>query len=262
MISGLIVYSEIDASKNEWFINKCQEECSKKEISLIYKEEKAAIDYINNNHVDFVIYRARNSELLKEIEVKGIRSFNNSLTNKTANDKFLTYQFFKNNGFPCLDSFLNINEVDSYPLVMKSRAGHGGSEVFLIKNKEEASRISNSNNAYIYQKYIPNNGDVRLYVLDNKVIAAIKRKSDKDFRNNYSLGGRVEPFAPSKEMEDIAIEISKLLKADYIGVDFLLANDGYFVNEIEDPVGARMLYQTSDIDIIKLFVEYISKKVA
>ena len=145
---------------------------------------------------------------------------------------------------------------------MKSRAGHGGSEVLLINCKEEASRIDNSNNAYIYQKYIPNNGDVRLYVLDNRVIAAIKRKSDKDFRNNYSLGGRVELFEPSKEMEELAIQISKLLKADYVGVDFLLTNDGYFVNEIEDPVGARMLYRTSDIDIIKLFVDCISKKVA
>ena len=75
MISGLIVYSEIDASKNEWFINKCQEECFKKAISLVYKEEKAAIDYINNNHVDFVIYRARNSKLLQEIEAKGIKCF-------------------------------------------------------------------------------------------------------------------------------------------------------------------------------------------
>lgn len=262
MISGLIVYSEIDASKNEWFINKCQEECSKKEISLVYKEEQDTIDYINNNHVDFVIYRARNSELLKEIEAKGIRCFNNTPTNKTANDKFLTYQFLKDNGFPCLDSFLNIDEVDSYPLVMKSRAGHGGSEVFLVNNKEEVNRISNSNNTYIYQKYLPNNGDVRLYVLDNKVVAAIKRKSDQDFRNNYSLGGHVELFEPSKEMVDIAVQISQILKADYIGVDFLLTNNDYFVNEIEDPVGARMLYQTSDIDIIRLFIDSIRKKVA
>lgn len=256
MKSGLIVYSEIDALKNKWFIQKCQEECSKKQISLVFKEEKETIDYINKNKVDFVIYRARNSELIKEIEDQGIRCFNNYLTNKTANDKFVTYQFLKENSFPCLDTFLNIDEVGSFPLVMKSRSGHGGNEVFLIKSKEEAN---NTDDKYIYQRYIPNNGDIRLYVLNQQVIASIKRKSEIDFRNNYSLGGKVELFDAPEEMIVIAIKIAKLLNADYIGVDFLLTKDEYFVNEIEDPVGARMLYQTSDIDIIKLFIEYIDK---
>ena len=258
MKSGLIVYSEIDASKNKWFIQKCQEECSKKHISLVFKKEKETIDYINKNKVDFVIYRARNSELLKEIEDQGIRCFNNYFTNKTANDKFLTYQFLKENSFPCLDTFLNIDEAGSFPLVMKSRSGHGGTEVFLINNKEEANK---TNDGYIYQRYIPNDGDVRLYVLNQQVIASIKRKSEQDFRNNYSLGGKVELFDAPKEMKAIALKISKLLDADYIGVDFLLTKDGYFVNEIEDPVGARMLYQTSDIDIVKLFIEDISKSI-
>lgn len=258
MKSGLIVYSEIDASKNKWFIQKCQEECSKRQISLVFKEEKETIDYINKSKVDFVIYRARNSELLKEIEAHGIRCFNNYLTNKTANDKFLTYQFLKESSFPCLDTFLNIDEVGSYPLVMKSRSGHGGNEVFLINNKEEAN---NTDDKYIYQRYIPNNGDIRLYVLNQQVIASIKRKSEIDFRNNYSLGGKVELFDASEEMKAIAIKISKLLNADYIGVDFLLTKDGYFVNEIEDPVGARMLYQVTDIDIIKLFIECISETI-
>lgn len=258
MISGLIVYSEIDALKNKWFIQKCQEECLKKQISLIYKEEKETIDYINKHQVDFVIYRARNSELLKEIEAKGIRCFNNYHTNKTANDKFLTYQFLKENNFPCLDTFLNIDDVGNYPLVMKSRSGHGGTEVFLINNKEDAN---NTSDGYIYQRYIPNNGDVRIYVLNQQVIAAIKRKSEQDFRNNYSLGGKVELFDAPEEMKAIALKISKLLNADYIGVDFLLTKDGCFVNEIEDPVGARMLYQTTDIDIIKLFIEYISETI-
>lgn len=258
MKSGLIVYSEIDASKNKWFIQKCQEECSKKQISLVFKEEKETIDYINKSKVDFVIYRARNSELLKEIEAQSIRCFNNYLTNKTANDKFLTYQFLKENSFPCLDTFLNIDEVGSFPLVMKSRSGHGGNEVFLINNKEEAN---NTEDKYIYQRYIPNNGDIRLYVLNQQVIASIKRKSEIDFRNNYSLGGKVELFDASEEMKAIAIKISKLLNADYIGVDFLLTKDGYFVNEIEDPVGARMLYQVTDIDIIKLFIECISETI-
>ena len=61
-------------------------------------------------------------------------------------------------------------------------------------------------------------------------------------------------------MVDIAIKISKLLDATYIGVDFLVKGDNICLNEIEDPVGARMLYKTSSIDIVNLFIKQIKSQ--
>ena len=258
MISGLIVYSQTDREKNTWFINKCINVLADKGISLLYKEEKEVLDYVNGHKVDFVIYRARDYHLVETLETKGIRCFNNALTNKTANDKYLTYQFLKKHNIPCLDSFLSFEEVMKTPLIMKSVDGHGGQEVFLVNSKEEADRIANSlKKRMIYQELCNNHEDLRLYVLNKKVVGAVLRNNPSDYRSNYSLGGQVKAYQPEQEIVDIAESIANLLDADFIGVDFI-KNKKWCLNEIEDPVGSRMLYQTIQIDIIAQFANYIA----
>ena len=96
--------------------------------------------------------------------------------------------------------------------------------------------------------------------MNNEIIGAVKRENKNDFRSNYSLGGHVSIYEPNQEMKDIALKIAKILKSDYIGVDFIIDKNQIYLNEIEDPVGARMLYQTHHIDAIHLFVNDIKNK--
>ena len=257
MISGLIIYSSADQKKNTWFIEKCIQSFKEKGVSLIFKDETDVGEYIKNNNVSFAVYRGRDYKIVQRLEEQGIRCFNNHFTNKIANNKLLSYQFLSSAGIPVIPSFSSYEEVDNFPIVMKSVNGHGGNEVFLINNKKEAETIKDKNKQYVYQKYYPNSCDVRLYVLDKKVIGAVLRKNNNDFRSNYSLGGDVKAYKPSKQIVDIATKVASLLNADYIGVDFIKVNKKWCVNEIEDPVGARMLYKTSNVDSIELLVNYI-----
>ena len=261
MINGLIVYNSLDQKKNEWFIDECIKRVNDNEFSLFNKEESEVLSYVESHKVDFVIYRARDYKLLKQLEQKGIKCFNNSLTNKTANDKYLTYELCKEQGINCLETLLDNPGKLVYPFIMKSLDGHGGQEVYLINNEQERlSIIKKSQKHFIYQRYLPNCNDIRVYVLNHQVMAAVERKSNRDFRSNFSLGGEVKAYKPSQEMVDIATKISKLLDATYIGVDFLVDGSDIYLNEIEDPVGARMLYKTSNIDIINLFVKEIKSQ--
>ena len=255
MKKGLIIYPKMEKERNLFFINKCLEEFNKSQISLLYKDEEDVLEYLKNNHVGFVIYRARDYRISEALEKQGIKVFNNSVANKIANDKYLTYLFLKENNLPYNESFLNKDELD-YPFIYKSRNGHGGKEVFLISNKDDLKEKDN----YIYQRYMPNDGDVRIYLINDSVVIAVKRTNKNDYRSNFSLGGEVSLYQPSKEMVDSAIKVARLLKSDYIGVDFLLTKDGFIINEIEDPVGARMVYQTSCVDIIDLFIKAILAK--
>ena len=256
MLSGLIVYSEIDRDKNTWFIETCKERLFSHGVVLFYRDEDKALNFVKENHVDFVIYRARNYKLVEKFESLGIRCFNNSTTNKVANNKYLTYQFLEGLNIPCLKSNLSYDKL-RYPFIMKSVDGHGGNEVFLINEKSDIDCYQLSSKKYIFQEFYENEGDVRLYVLNRKVIGAVLRKNKDDFRSNYSLGGKVSSVRPSKEIKDIAIKIADSLDADYIGVDFLKVNGQWLVNEIEDPVGARMLYKACGIDAVNLFSDYI-----
>ena len=58
----------------------------------------------------------------------------------------------------------------------------------------------------------------------------------------------------------ICKKITKELNSDYIGVDFIFNNNKWVVNEIEDPVGAWMIYDLTNIDLAKIIVDYILKE--
>ena len=257
MISGLIIYSKKDKEKNSWFINECIQRFAKKGVSLVCLDENGIKDCLEKNNISFAIYRGRDFKIVELLEKKGIKCFNNSFTNRIANDKFLSFEFLSKNNIPVITTFSSLEEVGEFPLVMKSVDGHGGQEVFLINSKEEAETFKKPNKRYVYQKYCPNEGDLRLYVLNKHVIGAVYRHSKNDFRSNFSLGGEVFAYEPDHEVVDTAIKVASLLNADYIGVDFIKVNNQWLVNEIEDPVGARMLYKTSNVDVVNLLTDYI-----
>ena len=56
----------------------------------------------------------------------------------------------------------------------------------------------------------------------------------------------------------MAKKVACFLRSDFIGVDFIKDENAWKINEIEDPVGSRMLYQVSNIDIVSLFCAYIA----
>ena len=261
MKRGLIVYTDYDAKCNRFFINKCLELLNDEDFSLKYINEDELLSYIDDNEVDFVIYRGRDYRLLEKLQSRGIKTFNNVLTNKIANDKYLTYEFLKENDLPYVETSLDLS---NFPCIMKSVSGHGGQEVFFVKDLKEVNRIKGEhpNLKFIYQEFLENDGDVRIYMLNGEPVVAIKRKSNKDYRNNYSLGGEVELYEPSKEMVEAAVKIASLLKADFIGVDFLLTDSNFKIIEIEDPVGSRMVYKLKpELDIISSLVRHVKNNI-
>ena len=63
-------------------------------------------------------------------------------------------------------------------------------------------------------------------------------------------------------MVEAAVKVANLLKADFIGVDFLLTDSGFKIIEIEDPVGSRMVYKLKpELDIIHLFIEHVKNNI-
>jgi ribosomal protein S6--L-glutamate ligase/gamma-F420-2:alpha-L-glutamate ligase len=102
--------------------------------------------------------------------------------------------------------------------------------------------------------------DLRAYVLGGKIVACMLRESDVDFRSNFSLGGSAKVHIPDPLETDLILRASLALPADYVGIDLIYNNGAPVLNEIEDIVGSRMLYQYTDIDIADMFVKYIAEK--
>ena len=115
---------------------------------------------------------------------------------------------------------------------------------------------------FVYQKPCATLGkDLRVWAIGNDIITSILRESDTDFRSNFCLGGRATPYKMSEEEKSLVKRILSLVESDYIGIDFLFDGGHLIFNEIEDTVGARMVYDKTDIDIIKLYCDYIKKNI-
>lgn len=259
---GLMLYSFSDAEKNRWFIQQMQQEGARRGHLLSLYLVDQAWGERDFSACDFCINRSRMACASLEAEKMGKISINNERTIRTANDKWETYGLLKHLGLPCMDTFLPGDEPE-YPFVVKSRAGHGGSEVFLVRSDEEYRAVQEmlGDNPFILQAFCDEPGvDVRAYVMGRNVMAAVKRTSDTDFRSNYSLGGRVELFRLNREQQKAVRRLQKALDSDYIGIDFIRHQGQWVVNEIEDAAGARMLYRLTDVDFIGLYWDQIEKR--
>ena len=261
-MKGHLYYSAEEAERNHGFIDDLMKHASDMNIALtlIVDDEKPDDD------ADFIVFRDRNSSLSKTWESNGHRLINRSEVNMIANDKLRTFEFAALLGIPVVPTkkVLSVYDVPSFPVVLKTVDGHGGSEVFLCHSKEKAEDFFTrfARRRTIAQPFIESSStDVRVFMLGEEVLGAVKRTGGDSFKSNYTLGGSVEKYSLSSWQEKEVRLIAKALKSDYIGIDFLLLTDGgWMLNEIEDPVGARSLYVTHDFSVAQRLLEYARTK--
>lgn len=274
---ALLIYAHEDMEKNKWFTGRLTELAGKQgtELKLVTPEDIGSGMSGTGNAdpeslwegVSYIINRSRNAEISKLSEKHGIPSFNNSATVLMGNDKLSEYDLFREMGLPVMETVRgDIPEEEipfDPPFIVKHRRGHGGSRVFKASSHKDAldKMQGTEPSEWIIQRMCDEPGcDMRLYMLGGKVLAGVLRRSFDDFRSNFSLGGRAESVMPDGDICEKACRISERLGADYIGIDLIRHGGGFVFNEIEDAVGARMLYEVSDLDAAALLMDHIYEK--
>lgn len=238
-MSGVLIYTNKEAKRNRFSIEK-----------FIQKLDVTLVDESFRGYADFVINRTNDYKIAEYYESRGIRVFNPSSLSKIANDKQKCYEFMKENGIEIMP--INYKGV---PAVKKKIDGHGGIDVYMLDKAEPFE------DGYVYQKPCDTLGrDVRVWLIGGKIIASILRSSDTDFRSNFCLGGKASEYTLTDDDRALVYKIADLLDYDYIGIDFIFNNGRLVFNEIEDTVGARMIYSLTDIDIISLYCDYIKEE--
>ncbi len=78
------------------------------------------------------------------------------------------------------------------------------------------------NNEILLQEYIDTKFDIRVIVLNNKIIAAIKRvKITNDFRSNISQGSKAYTIKLTKLEKETCIRAAMAVDGKFVGVDFI-----------------------------------------
>lgn len=254
-MKGIIYYNAEEAKRNHAFIEDILKESN--ELGI----EMELMTVPPNKPFDFILFRDRDPELALELEQAGYRVFNRASIQKIANDKLRTFELATLLGLPAVPTF-RADQLPELPFVLKTRTGHGGTEVFLCETAQQAEEVLNRYelNEVIAQPFIDSNAmDVRVFMLGNEVLGAVKRTGAKgSFKSNFTLGGTVEKYTLNVTETKQVQTISRAISSDYIGIDFILSsNGGWLLNEIEDPVGARSLYTTHNFSVARKLMEYV-----
>ncbi|MCX7772515.1 MAG: RimK family alpha-L-glutamate ligase [Clostridia bacterium] len=278
---GWLIYTQQDYQKNEAFAQRflASEHHEKCRIKLVIREELRF--GVKNGHLavlsidgkplecpDFVINRAIDPLLSHQLEAMGIRVFNSSRIAETCNDKARTYLEVAPLGLPMVDTLfvtrqelMNWQQPLNEPAVLKAVEGRGGSEVFLTKHAGDLRSIAGTSTRerFVLQKLCGSPGrDVRVFVVGKTIVGAILRSSQGDFKANFSLGGTARPYNLNAQEEAMVMKIVNHFDFGMVGIDFIFDEKGGFLfNEIEDVAGSRTLSMTTNIDIVKLYLEHI-----
>lgn len=261
-MKGILIYEKAEIERNQSFIDRLIKAAITHGHSLTVVDDQGTIP-----EADFIFFRTRNPLLAKELEQQNIPMFNRAEVNVIANDKLKAIQFVQLMGVATVPTrkITTVSDINEYPVVLKTINGYGGKQVELFHTEKDATSFLTTftETTIIAQQYIETDAtDVRVFMLGQEVLGAVKRTGPKDsFKSNFTLGGTVEKYSLDSQQTAHVEKIAKALKSDYIGIDFLLLPDGtWLFNEIEDPVGARSYFETTKKDIAEPIMEYIHTK--
>ena len=223
---------------------------------------------------DAILSRQRESLISEHFERMGVPVYNNARVCEICNDKRKTYQFLQ--GLPMPQTvFLSPNQTQppvgtQFPVILKPACSHGGDRVTLVETIEQwqQTAVSILPAPALQQSVVSNAGrDLRVYILNGKILAGVMRSAREGVVSNFKKGGSVELHEltePERQLAESVIRRFDEAGAPLMmaGVDLLYEQDHPVIGDVEDVVGSRMLYQTSDIDIVALYLDAIAKELA
>jgi len=107
------------------------------------------------------------------------------------------------------------------------------------------------------QEFVPHGtSDIRAFVVDNHVIAAMRRVAD-GWKTNYSQGARPAPIELSSAYEKLAVKASKAVGCKIAGVDILEGPDGPKIVDVNSQPGWKGLQMVTRVNIAEEIVNFI-----
>ncbi|MBD3300596.1 MAG: RimK family alpha-L-glutamate ligase [Candidatus Moranbacteria bacterium] len=203
---------------------------------------------------------------------------------KIFSDKFLTADFFENNGIKTPETIMInsyskahlaeiVNVLGGFPCVIKNVKGSQGIRValvnnfsqikdFIIKDKQkglEEMITPYKKTAYFLQEYIEGSKgvDYRVLCLGGEVLGGMKRSSKDDFRSNISLGGKGEIFKVDEKLRETCLKIMKKGELFYAGIDFVKKGDEFIAIEVNTSAEFKGFEEFVGINVVEKIITKI-----
>lgn len=285
-LDGWIVYNGfLPSDKFRDFAEMLEEAAVDYGHRVTIKTNDQFINHLSNTHngklPDYVIFTDKDIYLANSFSRLGIPVFNGAEAIDISDDKIKTYERLVDADIPIPETIVapktfgseisqdaaflrKIVDHFSYPFIMKEAFGSFGEQVYLVHNEDELhyylQKIGGA--PFVFQQYIDTSFglDLRLQVVGDRVVAAMKRSSKEDFRANVTTGGRMEVYEPNDKEKNLAIQATKAIGADFAGVDLLFGSgDVRYVCEVNSNAHIRNLLDCTGINTAPFIIEHIEE---
>lgn len=230
---------------------------------------------------DFVLFWDKDVRLARLLEAEGFRVFNSADAIEACDDKALTFIKLKNTDIKMPKTFcapmtfdkeykdytfvLQVEGSLGYPFVIKENKGSFGEQVYLVKNYYEAvEKIKSIGHCeFIMQEFIESSKgrDVRIHVVGDKIVTAMERINDNDFRANITNGGKMKKYEPTDAQCEMALKVCRELQLDFAGVDIMFGKDGEpILCEVNSNAHFKNIFDCTGVNVAEHIIEYILKK--
>lgn len=250
-------------------------------IPMYSNEGKAELVYLKElEEAKFIIFWDKDVLLASHLEKMGYKVFNSSKAIKYCDHKGLMHLVLSNNNIkmprtilsPMIfdyslnseDYLIKCYEALGESVIIKESMGSFGMQVYLINNRQEfinkVTELNKNNINFIIQENIKSSfgRDIRVNIIGNKVIGAMLRESEVDFRANISQGGKGRLIELTKAQEEIALKAHKVLGLDFSGVDLLFGeNDEPLLCEVNSNLNFLSFEEIWGKSFGKKILEYI-----
>ena len=159
----------------------------------------------------------------------------------------------------------------TYPVILKTIQGTKGVGVLFVESEKSLESMVqllykiDEEIELILQSYIKTDYDVRVMILHNQIVGAMKRTTVKgDFRSNVHLGASVKPFELTEREKEDCIRASRAVNGVWVGVDFIPAKnrekESPFILEINSSPGTEGFDEATKKDITKFVLQSMLDK--
>jgi len=216
------------------------------------------------------------ASVVRQFEMMGVYPLNESVAITRSRDKLRSMQLLARQGIglPVTGYAHNpddiedlIKQVGDAPLVIKLLEGTQGIGVVLAETKKAAESVIQAfmglKANIMIQEFIQEAGgaDMRCFIVDDKVVAAMKRQGPEgEFRSNLHRGGSASLVRLTPEERSTAVRAAKVMGLNVCGVDLLRSNHGPVVMEVNSSPGLEGIEKATEKDIAGMIIDFVTKR--
>ena len=238
-----------------------------------------------------VVLNTYTKQVMRDLEDARYFCVNSLESIEICESKYLTSEVLEADGLPVPRYALITGEENldqaleavggKFPVVLKLLSGTQGIGVSIVDSYASLKSVYQTiaklapENEILIQEKIDSDYDLRIQIIIKKfdpihpskdncvLLGSMKREAvEKDFRTNYSLGGKVSGYEISDEIKDIACKAANAVGCHWCGVDIMIdSKDGKpYILEVNSSPGTEGISKAIGRPIVDDVIDYVADK--